>query len=162
MGHIARPFSLDDERTIPEPNTGCFIWLSAIDSQNGYGLLKINSVSKRAHRCSFETFKGPIPADKWVLHTCDNKLCVNPDHLYLGTRRDNVDDAVRRNRLKPRMGQNNGRAKLTDEQALEIMNSADNQFVLAARYGVSQPSISWIKTGRRKQADQPSKRRERV
>lgn len=162
MGHVARAFSLDDERTIPEPNTGCFLWLGCADLPNGYGTLKINKICKRAHRVSFETFKGPIPDNKWVLHICDNKLCVNPDHLYLGDRQDNVNDAVRRNRLKPRMGQNNGRARLTDEQALEIMNSADNQFVLAARYGVSQASISWIKTGKRKQADQPSKRRERV
>lgn len=150
MGHKARPFSLDDERTIPEPNSGCIIWLGSVTS--GYGTVRINTVLMRAHRCSYETFKGPIPEGLYICHTCDNKLCVNPEHLYAGTASDNLNDAYRRGLKKPKLGQTNGNAKLTDAQVAEIMRGTGSQSVEGKKYGVSQAHISWIRKGKRQMA----------
>lgn len=73
----------------------CWVWKQVL-TQGGYGCLKINGKSYAAHRLSFYIHKGKIPNNVFVCHTCDNKWCVNPDHLWLGTRKDNVQDAVRK------------------------------------------------------------------
>jgi len=148
MGTKARPFSTDDERSIWEPNSGCLLWLGGLNS-HGYGHFRIGGILKRAHRASYELHKGPIPAGLFVCHSCDNKACINTNHLYVGTRQQNVDDAVRRKRLKPRRGERNGRAKLTDAQAVEILGSAGSQSEIARRFGINQVSVSYIKRGKR-------------
>ncbi len=78
-------------RSIPEPNTGCWLWLGRF---SGRPLLK----GKKAHRLSLAAFKGPIPAGLNALHTCHNIFCVNPDHLYAGTKKQNTDDMMRAGR----------------------------------------------------------------
>jgi hypothetical protein len=87
--------------------TGCWNWISA--SQGRYGVLWVNQVRRAdgAHRISYRLFKGAIPRGKYVLHNCDNGHCVNPDHLYLGTPQQNMDDKVKRGRMPDQRGQNN-------------------------------------------------------
>ena len=71
----------------------CWIWKAGIRGNNGYGGFRVNKTSIRlAHNVSYELYKGNIPTGLKVLHTCDNSLCVNPDHLYLGTQMDNIKD----------------------------------------------------------------------
>lgn len=79
---------------------GCWYWTGSPNG-SGYGSLEINYKSERAHRLSFKLFKGHIPEGLHVCHTCDNRICVNPDHLWLGTRQDNMDDMRRKGRFKP-------------------------------------------------------------
>jgi len=81
------------------PETGC--WLLPIEKKNkGYAKMRINGINKRSHRVSYETFVGPIPEGLLVLHHCDVRHCVNPEHLFLGTAKDNYEDMIRKNRGK--------------------------------------------------------------
>ena len=75
---------------------GCWVW-SGTMHRSGYGTWG----RELAHRHSWELANGPIPEGAWILHHCDNKPCVNPLHLYAGTRAENVQDAVDRGRIKP-------------------------------------------------------------
>lgn len=84
----------------PEPNTGCWIWAGATMSV-GYGLFSIGRLKEGrvlAHRFSYELAFGKIPSNKLLCHTCDNRWCVNPEHLFVGTHRDNTLDMVSKNR----------------------------------------------------------------
>ena len=147
-------------RVMPVPNSGCWIWLGSINDF-GYGKLTLNSKSVRAHRLSWEQHRGPIPDGLWVLHKCDVPCCVNPDHLFLGTRVDNVRDmfqkgrggrekmvATRRARGIGR-GEGNPNAKLTEAQAREIYLSREMGTVLARRFGISQAIVSEIRHRKR-------------
>jgi len=135
-----------EERTIPEPNSGCLIWLKAV-TPDGYGSISKLYGEVRAHRYVWANERGPIPDDMCVLHRCDNPPCCNIDHLFLGTKLDNAVDRDTKGRLGDRRGQSNGRAKLTDEQAREIRDATGSQREIGLRYGVNQQMVSRIKAG---------------
>jgi len=82
-----------------EPNSGCWLWTAAVDP-NGYGNFHVNVHEglKKAHRVSWDLFRGSIPEDTCVCHHCDNPPCVNPEHLFLGTTKDNMGDMSRKGR----------------------------------------------------------------
>lgn len=71
----------------------CWLWTASTRGNNGYGGFRVNKTSIRlAHNVAYELYKGEIPEGQRVLHTCDNPLCVNPTHLFLGTQIDNIKD----------------------------------------------------------------------
>lgn len=76
---------------------GCWLWRGAVGS-HGYGTIRIDGGNLLTHRLSYELFIGPIPAGLCVLHTCDVRRCVRPDHLWTGTQRDNVLDMIAKGR----------------------------------------------------------------
>lgn len=86
-----------NDRSMPVPWSGCQIWLGAIQVK-GYGFLSVNSYPMLAHRASYSVHKGAIPDGMMVLHRCDVRLCINPDHLFLGTAMDNTKDMVQKGR----------------------------------------------------------------
>lgn len=88
-------------KTIRDENSGCWEWTAHIAS-NGYGRFGLNGKARDSHRVAWELSFGPIPNGLSVLHVCDNRRCVRPDHLFLGTQRDNMIDAVRKGRMKGR------------------------------------------------------------
>lgn len=82
---------------IPEPNSGCLLWLGA-DGGDGYGRFYFDGKVRAAHIVSYTLFKGEVPSGLIVMHSCDLGFCVNPDHLNAGTYQDNMDDCVRKGR----------------------------------------------------------------
>jgi hypothetical protein len=83
-----------------EPNTGCFLWVGSA-SEQGYGYVGVGGGKLgKAHRVSYEHFVGPIPPGLCVLHRCDTPACVNPDHLFVGTKLDNSDDMIAKGRAR--------------------------------------------------------------
>lgn len=80
----------------PDAN-GCWIWNSK-KNKAGYGLIKIDGSYKRAHRVSYELFIGEIPDGLLVCHKCDVRECINPDHLFIGTHKENTQDMISKGR----------------------------------------------------------------
>lgn len=131
----------------------CLEW-TASRNQKGYGLLANTGKWQSAHRVAWAYAFGEIPLGLWVLHHCDNPSCVNPNHLFLGTNQDNVDDKISKGRQKnpiPQRGENHPFHKLSDLQVSTIRQRyADGhkawglQTRLAEEYGVGQAIISAI------------------
>lgn len=124
---------------------GCWNWpKSAYDF--GYGGIYLNGRSQPAHRAAYEHANGvKAPSSMHVCHQCDNPKCVRPDHLFLGTPKDNALDAVAKRRHN--FGLRNGRAVLTEEQVAAIRADPRRQVDIAKEYGVIQAHISRIKRG---------------
>ena len=114
----------------------CWEWTGAV-VQCGYGQI-LHSRRRRvyAHRASWEITHGPVPDGLWVLHVCDNRTCVNPDHLFLGTYKTNIWDKTRKGRSA---------RKLTESQVRAIRAAQEPLSVLAQRHGVSVTMIQYVR-----------------
>lgn len=123
---------------------GCWQWRSHTD-KDGYGVLPGAHQNTRAHRLSYEIHIGQIPEGLIVCHHCDNPGCVNPDHLFVGTSKDNAQDALQKRRNY--VGEKNGRSKLTAENVKEILNSSLNGQQLADKFGVTRSTINNVRKG---------------
>ena len=128
----------------------CWEW-SGSCSCWGYGILIIKTRPMRAHRVSWEIHNGPIPADLCVLHKCDNRKCVNPNHLWLGTNEENTQDRHKKHRDYSPKGELNVFCKLTEQQVVQIKKLLDNgvpNVQIASKFNISQQNICNIKKGR--------------
>ena len=118
----------------------CWLWTGGKAGEYGY----ISRKRIGAHRFSYSLHYGEIPNGQFVLHKCDIKLCVNPNHLFLGTQQDNIDDAVFKDRHV--YGEKQGASRLTDELVLDIRKRYSfgnvTQRELAKEFGVCQWTIS--------------------
>lgn len=85
----------------PEPNTGCYLWPLGTTT-DGYGVFQLRGRKMYAHRWSYLVAFGHLPEGVLVLHKCDTPACVNPDHLFLGSQKDNMDDASNKGRIRNR------------------------------------------------------------
>ncbi len=119
-------------------------WLFCGHESHGYGRFHISRrATMPAHRFSWELKHGPIRDGLCVLHKCDVPLCVNPDHLFLGTRRENSADMKRKARC--RHGEHHYAAKLNNKIVRDIRSSTLKQAELSAKYGISQGAVSMIR-----------------
>jgi hypothetical protein len=129
--------------------SGCWLWQRFKDI-NGYGVAQFNGRHWKTHRISYFLQKGDIPDNLCVLHTCDTPACVNPEHLWLGTMKQNTHDMLKKERdgHTAHIGVDNGRAKLTEAQVLEIrslyITTATSYKKLASAFGVSPNMIQFI------------------
>jgi hypothetical protein len=130
-------YRVDDE-------SGCWAW-TAGTSDAGYGCFQWGGQSWYAHRVSWLIHCGQIPPDRCVCHECDNPSCVNPEHLWLGTKAQNNADRARKGRNGEQSGELGNNAALSWDEVREIRASSDSQRDLAARFGVAQTLISQIK-----------------
>src|SRR3990167_7924777 len=85
-----------ERHSMPEPMSGCQIWLKAVDVSWGYGIIKVNRKVRKTHREAWRLHNGPIPEGKWVLHRCDTPCCINVDHLFLGDNAVNMADMAKK------------------------------------------------------------------
>lgn len=124
----------------------CWVWTASRDT-SGYGSIRIGNTTRRATRISWMLAAGPIPDGLHVLHRCDNRACVKPAHLFLGTHQDNMADLRRkgRGRGKEQRGERHAMVKLTDAKVLEIrrrVRGGEEQQKIAAEYGVHKATLN--------------------
>lgn len=138
-----------------DAETGCWNWQGS--TRGGYGRLTIGSRSSgtrrtiSAHRLSHETFTGPIPDGLEVCHTCDNRRCVNPAHLFAGTRQENVDDREAKGRGVYVRGSDVGTSKLTEADVVSARLLRISGWIfrsIAERFGVDKRTIMRAIKGR--------------
>ena len=132
---------------VNEPH-GCWEWTGS--KRNGYGRMIIGSRTDgtrktvMAHRVSYELEYGEIPNGMEVCHKCDNRCCVNPEHLFLGTHKENMDDRDNKGRNKPQKGEKNGRAKLSENDVYAIRTKRANGSTfqeIADEYGIHKKTV---------------------
>jgi hypothetical protein len=125
-----------------EKTGNCWVWTGKIGNK-GYGYYTTGQRHLLTHRYAYTITYGQIPSGKFVLHHCDNRACVRPDHLFLGTHRDNMDDMKRKGRQAH--GARTHTAILTEEQAIALLHEYaagnHNQRALAEKYGVNFRSV---------------------
>lgn len=128
--------------------TDCWIF-TGCDNGYGYGLLQVGRAALKAHRLAYESANGPIPPGSLVCHTCDNRKCVRPSHLFLGTHADNNADMIQKGRAVYPKGEKHGCAKLTEDQVRVIRaHRGRGLTALAKGYGISYCTIKFIRSGR--------------
>ena len=138
--------------------TGCWEW-QGLKGYSGYGRFGLGGKSKRAHRVSYEIFVQPIADGMCVCHTCDNRCCVNPCHLFQGTNKQNTNDMIRKGRRYRVTGESNAWSKLTEREVKLVWSfflrhpdvkgkKLGAGAFLARWFGVTDKAISAIKNKR--------------
>ena len=133
--------------SMPVTECGCWIWMKRIMPNNGYGVIGINNRTWLAHRASWEAYRGPLPVGASVLHRCDIRPCINPDHLFLGDHKANSDDMFTKGRASRRDGTHNGRSVLTAEDVAFIRSTPPGMRGLAERFKVTRSAICRARNG---------------
>lgn len=145
----ARPKPILDEdrffKMVTKLDNGC--WIYSGTPSLIYGNFRVDGIPIKAHRYSYELVNGKIPQGLFACHKCDVPRCVNPDHLFLGTLKDNMQDCRTKGRLAPKWGENCGTSKLRLEQVLEIRSGPKNNVrfeELSRRFGVGRKHIAAV------------------
>lgn len=131
----------------------CWNWQGPVFHETGYGVFWYktdDAFEVSTHRTAYRIFVGPIPPDLSVLHSCDNRRCVNPKHLRVGTARDNAADRVVRNRSNIKYGEEHHHTKLSDADILTICESSaagTSRAELAAHFGVHPKYVGALING---------------
>lgn len=135
------------ERYEPDPNSGCWLWLGCVNP-NGYGMLNVKGWPVIASRAFYVLHHGPIPPKIEICHRCDTPCCVNPTHLFAGTKSDNQQDCVNKGRKNAAKGEGNGSVVLAEAQVVEIYTDLRHQRLIAEEYGVDRTTINLIQSGK--------------
>jgi len=133
-----------DAYSVPEPNSGCWIWLGAANKR-WHGSLGYQGKIIGSHRASWLVHRGKIPDGFFVCHRCDVPLCINPDHLFLGQAVDNVRDMLSKGRGTKARGLSHGQNKLSEDDVRSIRSSCLSHRRIASSYGISCGTVSGIR-----------------
>lgn len=125
----------------------CFVVVSHQTDKSGYPRIFRDGKSWVIHRYWWTTYNGPIPHGKVLCHQCDNRRCINLDHLQVGDQMENVRQMHERDRFVPCPGEKNGRAKLTWSKVRHIRSSDTPASQLAREFGVSPETIRMVRRG---------------
>lgn len=132
---------------IVKTNNGCWIWQGS-KTKDGYGVMGIGRKQFRVHRVAFDVFKGRGAEGSFVCHSCDTPLCINPDHLFLGTPKDNTQDMIVKGRRTTLSGNDHPNIKITTEQHPKIRELREQHGMtlkmIAQQFGVTFQTISRI------------------
>ncbi len=133
---------------IPEPMSGCWLWVRSTD-EKGYGRFSVLEYKMKAHR--FSAFLHGLLGDlkdntKHVCHKCDNRSCVNPEHLYIGTHEQNMKDMYNKGRHP--FGTKSGMSKLTEEIVRSARKDSRSGYALAKIYGVKKQTMAAVLKGK--------------
>lgn len=127
-------------------NGDCLEWCGHI-AKSGYGLVWHDGKTRQAHRVSYELHNLPIMDGQHVMHSCDNRKCINPEHLSLGSRHDNIQDMIGKGRHKTVNGVAHHNAKITPEIAAQIRvryepySRKNGSMALSREFGISQQTV---------------------
>lgn len=138
-------------KRVEKQDNGCWNWTGSRHKEKWHGQWRNKAGGiELTHRAAWRMFKCEIPEGMSVLHKCDNPICVNPSHLWLGTQSDNCHDMWRKGRAKPKtlLGEKHGMSRLKLEQVIDIKTSKDSGIVLAKKYGISPTTVCDIRRGR--------------
>lgn len=128
----------------------CWGWKGCAPKNPGYGQFRYEGILEKAHRASWMIYFGDIPENVYVLHRCDNRLCSNPKHLFLGTNADNMRDMISKGRNKciGQKGEKNPMAKLTADKVKEIRQMLAKKIspkVIAKDFDISYGHVFGLK-----------------
>jgi hypothetical protein len=155
MGFTKKEVLRFESKVVKSDESSCWTWVGP-KFDTGYGMFCMSGRERKtfaAHRVSWMIhFKMDIPAGMFICHTCDNRICVNPEHLYLGTPTQNNTDTVKRGRANRKVGSDCSWAKVTEAQVRKILESpyesgANSRF--SREFGIHQSQVSHIRSGRR-------------
>lgn len=136
------------EKVLKRPGGGCWEWLTTVN-HNGYGLIGVTGHgTQRAHRVSWFLHHGEMPPKRMmVLHRCDNRRCVRPDHLFLGTARTNTEDMMIKGRHRAHKGAESHKAKLCDDDVRLMRHWAAPTRELSEFFKISPTNVRAIMKG---------------
>jgi len=147
MGPFIKEHMIDRFLSKVNKTNYCWEWAASLDS-GGYGNFSIKHIVYKAHRVSYEFFINKIPKNAKVLHKCDNRKCINPSHLFLGTQIDNIRDMVSKGRQHKPKGSLHPKSKITEADVLEIRRlfnlKLKSRKELQTIYKLSKSNISKI------------------
>ena len=138
--------------TVTDDVQQCWEWMHGFD-RGGYGQLRLiinGRVWRKASRIAYYFHYKSDPGDLLVLHKCDNRKCINPHHLFLGTHKENTDDMIAKGRMRTNRGEDCGRSKLTEADVRIIkglLRDGHTQSQIAERFGISASAVGHIRQG---------------
>ena len=129
------------DKVSKEETNGCWVWTGSCN-QKGYGLISVAGRLTKAHRAAYQCYVGEIPTGLFVCHTCDNRKCINPSHLFVGTHRDNMRDMVKKGRSK--FDEKHSMARLKNyqrQEIIELRREGKSAREIARMYGVHNSTV---------------------
>ena len=134
------------EKVVKDDVTGCWNFMGHL--QNGYGTIKVGGKfgsPHQVHREMYKIYKSDIPKGLFVCHKCDNPKCCNPEHLFLGTHKDNMKDMVEKGRRNNPYGEKAYYHKLTNKEVEDIRKDTRIILLIAKDYNTTKSNVSMIK-----------------